>query len=356
MRYVALRWPDLLRKITSAIWLAMPRIASIHWMVSAVLYTFSFPNPSIAQTKSNLSSSVTSESMTHVWVARERGLFKKYGLEMQFILMPRNPLAIAALLAGEIDAAIIGPGHLVNAGLSGAELAGIANFNQKLDFRLNTRPDIKKPEDLRGKRIAVSGPGSTSHLVSMLALQGLSIDPAKITFLTIPGTEMNRRLALESGSVDATTLRGAMGEVYANKGYTLLYNLKSAGVTLPQNMLVTTRRTAATKPQVIEGYLKATIEAIAMINDPANRELVSRLLAANLRLSNPADVEESYQAVIGNYERAPHTTVEGMKRLQKLLTQLNPKIAEVRVETLIDNSFMNKLESSGFIQGLYKKN
>jgi len=323
----------------------------------AVLAVVNFlPRSAPAQIKSFLSSSVTSESMTHVWVARERGLFKKYGIEMQFILMPRNPLAVAALLAGEIDAAIIGPGHLVNAGLSGAELSGIANFNQKLDFRLNTRPDIKKPEDLRGKRIAVSGPGSTSHLVSMLALQGLNIDPVKISFLTIPGTEMNRRLALESGSVDATSLRGAMGELYANKGYTLLYNLKSAGVTLPQNMMVTTRRTAAAKPQVIEGYLKATIEAIAMINDPANKELVSRLLASNLRLSNPADVEESYQAVITNYERAPHTSVEGMKRLQKLLTQLNPKIAEVRVETLIDSSFMNKLESSGFIQGLYKKN
>jgi ABC-type nitrate/sulfonate/bicarbonate transport system substrate-binding protein len=147
-----------------------------------------------------------------------------------------------------------------------------------------------------------------------------------------------------------------MGDLYANKGYNLLYNLKAAGVTLPQNMLVTTRRTAATKPAVIEGYLKATIEAIALIADPANKELVSRLLASNLRLSNPADVEESYQAVIANYERAPHTTVEGMKRLQKLLIQLNPKIAEVRVENLIDNSFMNKLESSGFIQSLYKKN
>jgi ABC-type nitrate/sulfonate/bicarbonate transport system substrate-binding protein len=272
--------------------------------------------------------------------------------------MPRNPLAIAALLAGEIDAAIIGPGHLVNAGLSGAELVGVANFNQKLDFRLNARPEIKKPEDLRGKRIAVSGPGSTSHLVSMLALQGLHIDPvqAKITFLTIPGTEMNRRLALESGSVDATTLRGAMGDLYANKGYNLLYNLKAAGVMLPQNMLVSTRRTAAAKPQVIEGYLKATIEAIAMIADPANKEVVSRLLASNLRLSNPGDVEESYQTVIQSYERAPHISLDGMKRLQKLLLQLNPKIAEVRVETLIDDAFMQRLEHSGFIQNLYKKN
>ncbi|MBM4260574.1 MAG: ABC transporter substrate-binding protein [Deltaproteobacteria bacterium] len=316
------------------------------------------PKPTSAQTKSNLSSSVTSETMTHVWVARERGLFKKYGIDMQFILMPRNPLAIAALLAGEIDAAIIGPGHLINAGLGGAtELVGLANFNQKLDYRLNARPEIKKPEDLRGKRIAVSGPGSTSHMVSMLALQGLHIDPAqsKIAFLTIPGTEMNRRLAMESGSVDATSLRGSMGEVYANKGFTQLYNLKTAGVTLPQNMLVTARRTMAAKPQVIEGYLKATIEAISLISDPAHKELVSRLLASNLRLTNPADVEESYQAVIQNYERAPHVVIEGMKRLQKLLAQQNPKVADVKVEALVDHSVMNKLESSGFIASLYKK-
>ena len=100
------------------------------------------------------------------------GLIQKHGLDMQFILMPRNPLAVAALIAGEIDAAIIGPGHLVNAGLSGADLIGIANFHQKLDYRLNSRPDIKKAEDLRGKRVAISGPGSTSHLVTLLALQG----------------------------------------------------------------------------------------------------------------------------------------------------------------------------------------
>src|SRR5262245_65103505 len=98
---------------------------------------------------------------------------------MQFILMPRNPLAVVALIAGEIDAAIIGPGHLVNAGLSGSDLIGIANFHQKLDFRLNTRPDIKKAEALRGKRTAISGPGSPSHLLSLLSLPGLRLAPVQ---------------------------------------------------------------------------------------------------------------------------------------------------------------------------------
>ena len=176
------------------------------------------PAQSPAQIKSNFSSSITSESMAAVWIAKDRGLFKKYGLDVQYILMPRSPLAVSALIAGEIDMAVIGPGHLVNAATGGTDVIGIANFAQKLDYRLNTRPEIKKKEDLRGKRIAISGPGSTSHLVSLLALQHLGLDPnaAKIAFLTISGTEINRRLALESGSIDATTLNGSIGDLYGS--------------------------------------------------------------------------------------------------------------------------------------------
>lgn len=323
----------------------------------AVMFSQALPGRLAAQTRTNLAGSVTSESMTALWVARDRGLFKKHGLEMQFILMPRNPLAVAALLAGEIDAAIVGPGHVVNAASSGADIIGVANFAQKLDYRLTARPEIKNKADLRGKRIAISGPGSTSHLVTMLGLQGLSVDAtqARITLLTIPGTEMNRRLALETGGVDATALRGAVGDLYGNKGYNSLYNFKNTGETLPQTMLATTRRIAAAKPQVIEAYLKTMIEAIAVTFDPANKELVTRLLASNLRLT-PGDAEESYHAVINAYERVPHINLEGMKRLYKLLTQINPKMADVRVENVIDNSFMNKLESSGYIQSVYKKN
>jgi NitT/TauT family transport system substrate-binding protein len=324
----------------------------------AVMLSHALPGRLAAQTRTNLAGSVTSETMTVLWVARDRGLFKKHGLDMQYILMPRNPLAIAALLAGEIDAAIVGPGHVINAASSGVDLIGIANLKQKLDYRFNTRPEIKRKEDLRGKRIAISGPGSTSHLQALLALQELNVDPsqAKIAFLTIPGTEMNRRLALETGGVDATSLTGSVGDIYGNKGYPVLYNSKNTGATLPQTMLVTTRRIAAAKPQVIEGYLKTMIEAIAATLDPANKELVMRLQASNLRLTNPADAAESYHSVVNSYERAPHTNLEGMKRLYKLMTQITPGIGDVRVENVIDNSFMNKLETSGYIQSFYKKN
>jgi len=317
------------------------------------------PLPSVldAQTRSNYASSITSESMASVWIAKELGLFKKYGLEAQYILMPRSPLAVAALMAGEIDMAVIGPGHLVNAGAGGADVIGVANLVQKLDYRLNTRAEIKRKEDLREKRIAISGPGSTSHLVALLALQNLALDPnqAKITFLTIPGTEINRRLALESGTVDATTLNGSVGDTYGQKGYPVLFNFKGSGVTMPQTMVVTTRRVAANKPQVVDAYMKALVEAIAYLLDPANKEMVTRAMAVNLRLSNPSEADEAYKAVVNVYERLPYPTANGMKRLHGLLTIVNPKLVDAKVETMIDDSFVRKLDTSGFAQSVAKK-
>lgn len=325
-------------------------------LILALLVGFS-PASSSAQTRSNFASSITSESMASVWVARQLGLFKKYGLETQYILMPRSPLAVAALLAGEIDVAVIGPGHLVNAGSGGADAIGVANFVQKLDYRLNVRPEIKNKNDLRGKKIAISGPGATSHLVSLLALQQLGVDhnQAKITFLTISGTEITRRLALESGSIDATSLNGSIGDLYANKGYPVIYNFKGSGVTMPQTMLVTTRRIAAAKPLVVEGYVKGIVEAIAYMLDGANKESVTRILASNLRLDNPSEAEDAYHAVVNAYDRVPLPSIDGMKRLHGLLTTLNPKLADLKVESVIDDSFVQRLDSSGFIQGLAKK-
>ena len=115
--------------------------------------------------------------MTPMWVARERGLFKKHGLDMQYVLMPRIAAGDRGAGRRRNRRGDHRSGPSVNSVSSGADLIGIANFFQKLDYRLDTRPEIKKPEDLRGKRIAISGPGATSHLVSMLAFQGTESRP-----------------------------------------------------------------------------------------------------------------------------------------------------------------------------------
>jgi hypothetical protein len=126
-------------------------------------------------------------------------------------------------------------------------------------------------------------------------------------------------------------------------------------VTMPQTMLVTTRRLASTKPQVVEAYAKTIVEAIAIMFDPTNKESVTRTIASNLRLSNPSDAEEAYHSVINSYERVPYPSLEGMHRLHGLLTTINPKLAGIKIDTVVDDSFVRKLDSSGFVQSVSKR-
>ena len=121
---------------------------------------------------------------------------------------------------------------------------------------------------------------------------------------------------------------------------------------MPQTMLVTTRRVAANKPQVVDAYMKAIVEAIAYMLDPTNKETVTRAMAVNLRLSNASEADEAYKAVIGVSERLPYPTADGMKRLHGLLTIVNPKLVDAKVETMIDDSFVRRLDTSGFAQAL----
>ncbi len=308
-------------------------------------------------TLSNFATSITGESMTAVWIAKDRGFLRKYGLDVRFILMPKSSLAVAGLIAGEIDMAVIGPGHLLNAASSGADLVGVGNLVQSLDYRFVGRPEIKTPENLRGKRVAISGPAAVSHIVALLALQrlGLNPDQAKIAFITIPGTELNRRVALETKSVDASSILGSVGDLYVKRGYTMLFNFKESGLTMPQAMLATTRRTLATKPEIVESYLKGFVEAIAYLFEPANKNSVMGIISSNLRLDSIAAAEEAYKAVVNSYERIPYAHPEGMKMLHGVLGFLNPKLVQVQPESTVDSGPLSRLESSGFIQSVYKR-
>ena len=311
----------------------------------------------VSATKSNFGTSVTSQIMTVLWVAKDQNLFRKHGLDIQLIRMPSSAVSLSALLVGEIDMVAVGPGRLLNAATAGGDLVGVANLGNDLDYRLIARPEIKKPEDLHGKRIAISGPGSVSHIVALLALQKLAIDPrqAKITFLAIPGTEVNYRTALETGTVDAAPLNGPVGDYYSSRGYSLLYNLQTSGVAMPQDLLVTSKRILASRGPIVEAQIKAFVEAIAYLQDARNKASVKRSVASNMRLNDETVIEETYQTVLQSYERAPYPNLDGMKQLQTLLTGVNPKLKDLKTETIVDSGFISRLESSGFIQNLYKK-
>ena len=171
------------------------RLTFLCLIASACVLSCAFKLAQARPSRTWLRASPAKARLTYGW-RRTAAFSKKYGLETQFILMPRNPLTVAALIAGEIDAAIIGPGHLVNAGLGGADLIGIANFQS--EARLPAERAARDKEAGRSARQTDSDQRAGLHFASGrdVFASGSNIDPAKISFLTIPGTEINRRLRL----------------------------------------------------------------------------------------------------------------------------------------------------------------
>ena len=124
---------------------------------------------------------------------------------------------------------------------------------------------------------------------------------------------------------------------------------------MPQYLLVTTKRILTSRGPIVEAQIKAFVEAIAYLQDARNKASVKRSVASNMRLNDETVIEETYQTVLQSYERAPYPNLDGMKQLQTLLTTVNPKLKDLKTETIVDGGFISRLESSGFIQNLYKK-
>jgi ABC-type nitrate/sulfonate/bicarbonate transport system substrate-binding protein len=109
------------------------------------------------------------------------------------------------------------------------------------------------------------------------------------------------------------------------------------------------------RPDIVEGVLKALVEAQAFVAAPANRSVVLQTMSRHMKLSNPALLEDGYQDLQVGVEKKPYPQVDGLRNIQRMMATLNPKVKGVRVEDLIDTRFIRKLDESGFIDSVYNK-
>jgi ABC-type nitrate/sulfonate/bicarbonate transport system substrate-binding protein len=117
--------------------------------------------------------------------------------------------------------------------------------------------------------------------------------------------------------------------------------------------VVSTRSFITAQPAALENVLKAILEALAFVLTPKNHDKVLEVIMRRLRIADPAPAEEGYQDLLRTMARKPYPAVEGLRNVQRLTQIQNPRIAEVKVEDLVDNRFIRKLDESGFIDSLY---
>ncbi|HYA30988.1 MAG TPA: ABC transporter substrate-binding protein [Acidobacteriota bacterium] len=322
--------------------------------LAATLISVSAASASVAAsapTRVTIAYPSPSPRVAPLWLAQDLDFFGKYGLRAQIVLVRNNQMLTAGLAAGDIDVGYTGGTTVLQAAAAGAELKMIANFVSRGRGYMLVRSDIKKPADLSGKRVGVQSIGGTLWMYVMLSLEHLGLDVTrdKIRLLIIGDQTLIAR-ALESQLIDATVLTT---RTYIpgllQKGFAVLTEVNPA---MAATGIVTRKSFLEKNPAVIENVMKALIEGEYYSLAPSGKAQTIKSITSHLKLSDPSSAEEGHSDLAKDFDTKPYPVLEGLKNMQRLMAMQNPKLNEVNLLTLMDSSFMRKLEDSGFISQL----
>jgi len=298
--------------------------------------------------------SALSASQAILYLTRDAGIFGKYGIEPQIVYIVGGPTNTAALISGSVDFNIFAGPSSVAANLSGADTAILMSFVNTLEHSVFAAPSIKKPADLKGKRMGIARPGSSDHYGAVTALKKWGLEPDKDVALISIGGPPDRYLALQSGRVDAALFQPPLTTKAQKAGFNRLVALVDLGLDYLGTSLATTRTVIDKKEELVHRVTKAFIEGIHYFktNKPASLRAIAKLMNTN----DAEALEESYDAyAIKFMARVPYPTQKGIEAILDDLAKTNPKAKGVDAKRFVEPRFLKELEDSGFVAKLYGK-
>lgn len=309
---------------------------------------------SIELTPLTLCASGTSGAHVVGWYALDQGLFENYGLDVSLIDIGGGSKAAAALIAGEVDVCQMAGSGVFNAVIAGEDLALIANLYNAYLYTLVVSPDIHTGEDLIGKAIAISSPGSATELAVRKALQSLGLDVDKDVTLLAAGEDGDRLQAMESGQVAGTVISPPMTLLARNKGYHELVNLSEQHWPYIRLGYATTRDMISEDRETMVAFMKAILESIYRLkNDPAGAKAsLAKYMLLDVE-GDAAILEEAYQELIKKYLlEVPIVSEESIDAILQEIALENPDAATLQPDSFIDRSLLQELIDAGFLEQL----
>ncbi len=297
------------------------------------------------------SSRVLSQSLP--WIAREAGLFKKYNLDFDLVFIASSPSVTAAMLAGDAEISLGGGEGPIRAYVQGAnDFVFVAGFKNVLTHSIVAGPDIKKPADLRGKKVGINRVGSNPHYFAVQALRRAGIDPADVNFIQSGGSP-ETLVALLSGGLDAASLNPPADTQAVARG--MHYVIYGPELRLPYAATVfITRKSIIAKRQAVLGeFLRAMAEAGKIIH--TDKEFTYKVLGKYLRVTDRKVLDAAYNNEVKVLENRLDMNVEGFQSILDEVARVDPRAKKIKAQDLIDRRFIDDMEKSGFFEKLWRK-
>jgi NitT/TauT family transport system substrate-binding protein len=279
------------------------------------------------------------------WVAYDGGFFKKYGLDVDLVLIRSAATITAALLAGEAPMIQLGGNGTIQAALQGADSVNILTLVPLIPQSLVVTPDIKSAEDLKGKKFGVSRFGALSDLVIRRYLRNFGLDPAKdVTIVQIGGIP-EQLAAMKAGAISGGSMSPPVLTAAKKAGFKELADFESLNYKYPATVIASTKSFIQRQRVTALNFLRGEIEGIHAIKTQKN--FAVNVLKKYMRISDPEILEEGYRYALRFIQPRPFPTLD---ETRAVLDEL--KRPEARPETFVDLSLMQELEKEKFFDKL----
>ena len=289
-----------------------------------------------------------SSVVTTLWVAQDRGFFAKNNIDVQTVFIPGSPTLVASLNTGDVQFGYTGGTATLGAAVGGLDLKIIAAFSNYVQNDVVVRPEIKTPADLKGKRVGVTSIGGTGWMGAMLALEQVGLNPERDKILLAGfGDQRVISQALETGTIQGASLAGVFSQKLKRAGYNFLGEVEK--IPLVGTAIVVKGDYLASHQTVTRNTLKALIEGHGFLLNPANKTAVIEIMTKRLGITDPVAANDGYEDYIRRTDRKAFVIVDGLKNIQRFMKLRNPKIGDMNLDRLVDESILREFEKSGFL-------
>src|SRR6476660_2499184 len=282
-------------------------------------------------------------SSSYFWVAYRSGSFEKYGLKLEPIYIRGGLMGIQAALSGDLPLQLQGASTVVAAWAQGAkEFQFIGAVGNRLDYVLTAHPSIKRPEDLKGKRIGVSQIGSSTDFIARVAIRRLGLNPEKEVQIVGIGGQGDRWTALTAGQVQASVFQSPFTLKARKAGYPTFIDFSKEDFEYTVAGPVTMRSFIRSDRETVMNFMRGLADGMDFYRDERNKDAVHKYLGEFYKSNNIDELEETRRVYTQVTPGLPVVTLKAMENMiasDRMLSTMNINGADV-----MDLSFLKQLE------------
>jgi NitT/TauT family transport system substrate-binding protein len=292
-----------------------------------------------------------SGGFVHLYTAVDNHLFDKYGLKVEHIYIHGQTPTLAALAADEVQFVYCAADGTIPGLAAGVDARLVASPLVKLPYVMVARKEVRRPEDLKGKSIGVTRPGDLSARLSRAVVKKFGLSTDEVTIRPIGGSQSERYQAMVASVVQAIVVTPPLDVRAKNDGFNVIYRLVDLDLPFIYSSVHTNYKMLRERPEIVQRVVAAFAEAVYFVEK--NPDKAKAAIAKAMRVKDEEALQSSFSVyakeIVDRTMVVPaKSVVEALELARESGTQLRKKADEI-----YDNSFVNNLESSGFLKEIW---